>query len=120
MFSTLFWCEGLFSLEIGSSQSCGSPAVASDRKRKFIARAGERSTEVKTHRDLRSYPNWLSVFRSGLEAPLHDSANRLLVQSHSEGPQDSHAGYLTIGLDDKTEGNLGLQFCFARDRDRIR
>src|ERR1017187_1050706 len=92
----------------------GFPGVAGiNTWHDFIACARWRSKEAKTHRDLRGYPNWLSVLRTGLEAPLNDSANRLLVESHSEGPQDSHAGHFTIGLDDKTEGNLALQFCFA-------
>src|ERR1035441_9036862 len=65
----------------------GFPGVAGiNTWHDFIACARWRSKEAKTHRDLRGYPNWLTVLRTGLEAPLHDSANRLLVESHSEGP----------------------------------
>ena len=97
---------------LGQGQTAGSAADRRDVG--FIACARWRSKEAKLHRDLRSYANWLTFPRAGLEAPLHDSANRLLVESHSEGPQDSNAGHFPIDLNDQTEGNLALQFGLAR------
>lgn len=69
--------------------------------RGLVNTAGSGLVEPKVHLDVDLHRDRSAVFHRGLELPVADRLNRLLVEAHSQGPGDPDVTRLAIGTDDQ-------------------